>query len=237
MPGDPTRALASMGNYIFSCRSLLAALEADAPIADELARLRQGRHPRDGQGPPGLLLRLHRRTACPGEKGPNTLLARRRHDRGLLRRQHGPPRRRAGVQPLQPALADPDGAATTIRRRSSSTRKRTPDRPRAQLDGLRRLDPVRAASSATRSSAATSRSTRYAEVRRTRSSSTTSRSARTRSVRRAIIDKNVKIPDGAQIGVGDRDEPRRALREPGRDHRDPEAAALRHGHRADPDLT
>ncbi len=30
IPGDPTRALASMGNYVFSCRTLIAELEADA---------------------------------------------------------------------------------------------------------------------------------------------------------------------------------------------------------------
>ncbi|HYC77177.1 MAG TPA: glucose-1-phosphate adenylyltransferase [Planctomycetota bacterium] len=30
IPGDPTRVLASMGNYVFSCRSLIAELEADA---------------------------------------------------------------------------------------------------------------------------------------------------------------------------------------------------------------
>jgi glucose-1-phosphate adenylyltransferase len=33
IPGDPTRALASMGNYVFAGRSLLSALESDAPLA------------------------------------------------------------------------------------------------------------------------------------------------------------------------------------------------------------
>jgi glucose-1-phosphate adenylyltransferase len=33
LPNDPTKALASMGNYIFSCRALLSSLEADSAIA------------------------------------------------------------------------------------------------------------------------------------------------------------------------------------------------------------
>jgi glucose-1-phosphate adenylyltransferase len=71
IPGDPTRCLASMGNYVFSCRTLVAELEADA--VDERSSHDFGKD---------IIPRMikDRRVYCydfatnrvPGEKGPNT---------------------------------------------------------------------------------------------------------------------------------------------------------------------
>lgn len=70
IPGDPTRALASMGNYVFSCRALLEALETDA--ANSASSRDFGK-----DVIPAMV--SNRRVFCydftsnvvPGEKGPN----------------------------------------------------------------------------------------------------------------------------------------------------------------------
>ncbi len=58
------------------------------------------------------------------ERQESALLARRGHARRLLRGQHGPGRRHAGVQPLRPALADPHHGRCSSRRPSSSSRRK-----------------------------------------------------------------------------------------------------------------
>jgi glucose-1-phosphate adenylyltransferase len=71
IPGDPTRVLASMGNYVFSCRSLISELEADA--VDETSAHDFGKNVI-----PAMI--KERRVYCydfatnrvPGETGPNT---------------------------------------------------------------------------------------------------------------------------------------------------------------------
>jgi glucose-1-phosphate adenylyltransferase len=71
IPSNPTHALASMGNYIFSCRSLLGALEADSALATSS-------HDFGKDVIPAMV--KDRRVFCydftsnrvPGEKGPNT---------------------------------------------------------------------------------------------------------------------------------------------------------------------
>jgi glucose-1-phosphate adenylyltransferase len=71
LPHDPTLALASLGNYVFSCRSLLSVLEADAG-------LRGSSHDFGKDVIPAMV--RDRRVFCydftsnrvPGEKGPNT---------------------------------------------------------------------------------------------------------------------------------------------------------------------
>jgi glucose-1-phosphate adenylyltransferase len=70
IPGDPAHALASLGNYVFSCRSLLAALEADAALPAST-------HDFGKDVIPAMV--QDRRVYCydftanrvPGEKGPN----------------------------------------------------------------------------------------------------------------------------------------------------------------------
>jgi glucose-1-phosphate adenylyltransferase len=105
LPDDPNSAYASMGNYVFSTKVLIEALEASQQAGETdfgqhvlprlLAsghrlvrlRLRQQRHPRH------QALR---------EKG---VLARRRQHRRLLQRPQGRARRRARVRRLQSGLA------------------------------------------------------------------------------------------------------------------------------------
>ncbi len=100
IPGDPDRVYASMGNYIFSTRTLLRELYEDAAnegsshdfghnILPKLAGnaemyaydFQTNRYPRRS-------IRFVR------------LLARRRHHRCLLRRQYGPALREARAQSL-----------------------------------------------------------------------------------------------------------------------------------------
>ena len=102
MPGDPTRCLASMGNYVFDTKTLI---EIVTPRDDTYTDL--GGHvipalTKAGRGP--RLRLLDQRRARPG-RARARLLARRRDDRRLLRRQHGPHRAAPGVQPLQRPLA------------------------------------------------------------------------------------------------------------------------------------
>ena len=118
------------------------------------ARLRQGHHPGAGLEGPGLRLPVLRREQEVGE-----VLARHRHARRVLRRQHGPLPGEPGVQPLRSgvAAADPPGpgAARQVRLR----RRRPAVRTGARLDHLRRAASSRAAGSPAACSARTSGST------------------------------------------------------------------------------
>ena len=99
MPGDPERALVSMGNYLFS-RPGAGGRAAGRRPPQHRPRLRPLDHPRDGADRTRLRLRL------PGQRGPGReavrgarLLARRRHGAGVLGRPHGSARasRRASI--------------------------------------------------------------------------------------------------------------------------------------------
>ena len=77
-------------------------------------------------------LRLPVQRGARRDRGGRALLARRRDDRLVLRRPHGPLRRRPGVQPLQRALADPHphplapaGEVRARRRRPGRARRST----------------------------------------------------------------------------------------------------------------
>ena len=107
LPGRPDETFASMGNYVFSTDALLDALHTDA--ADESSK-----HDMGGNIVPLLTAQSaaqvydFQSNEVPGETtGGERLLARRRDDRLLLRRPHGPLRGGPGVQPLQRPLADP----------------------------------------------------------------------------------------------------------------------------------
>ena len=133
MPGSPDLALASMGVYIFDTDVLVRALEADATSADG-PRLRQGHHSGADSPGAGLRLPLLRR-----EQEGVEVLARHRHARRLLRRQHGSLPRQPRVQPLRSGVAaahlSAAGAAGEVRVR----RRRTALRPGARLGHLARL--------------------------------------------------------------------------------------------------
>ena len=73
---------------------------------------------------PGRGLRLRRQRRPGLDRARPRLLARRRDARQLLRRAHGPHLGPPGLQPLQPALADPHQHAARTRPRSSSSTSR-----------------------------------------------------------------------------------------------------------------
>ena len=89
IPGSPDLALGSMGIYIFDTDVLLKALEADAAQTVE-PRFRQGHHPGAHHGVADVRVPLLRR-----EQEGVEVLARHRHARRVLRRQHGSVRRRS----------------------------------------------------------------------------------------------------------------------------------------------
>ena len=143
------QVLASMGIYIFDMKHLVPALEADARTLDQ-PRLRQGHHPRARVQGDGLRVPLHRR-----EQEGIEVLARHRHARRVLRREHGPLPGQSRLQPVRSgmAAAHPSGAGATgeVRLRG----RRPPLRPGARLDHLGRAASSRAAGSRGASSART----------------------------------------------------------------------------------
>ena len=137
IPGSPDLALGSMGIYIFDTDVLLKALEADAVKPIE-PRLRQGHHSRAHHRAADLRLSLLRR-----EQEGVEVLARHRHARRVLRRQHGSLRRRSRSS----IYTIPNGRCAPIsrrrRRRNSSSPKRAALRRGARLDHLAGLHHLR----------------------------------------------------------------------------------------------
>jgi glucose-1-phosphate adenylyltransferase len=104
IPGDPTRALVSMGNYVFNGRALVNMLEDDARdlspatiLAKTSSRLASRTTASTATTSP--------RIGCPGSPSQH-LLARCRNDRELLRSVARSAQSHPRVQPLQPGLAD-----------------------------------------------------------------------------------------------------------------------------------
>ena len=148
MPGDPTRCLASMGNYLFTTDALVQEIVRDAGDAASRPRLRQVDRHLDALPQAGLRLRLHdQQGAGPVGEGAG-LLARRGEPRRLLPGQHGPGGRRPDLLPLQLSTGPSSPSATTTRRpSSSSTTRRT---------GASATPPTRSSPRAASSPAATS---------------------------------------------------------------------------------
>ena len=121
LPDDPDTTYASMGNYVFTTEALLEAVKADA--LDESSK-----HDMGGNIIPMLVAQGRaqvydfRDNDVPGStERDRGLLARRGDARQLLRRAHGPDLGAPGVQPLQPALADPHQRRRRTPRPSSSS--------------------------------------------------------------------------------------------------------------------
>jgi len=70
IPGDPTRALASLGNYVFSCRALLASLEQDGANTTSSHDFGKDVIPAMVQGS-RVFCYDFTSNVVPGEKGPN----------------------------------------------------------------------------------------------------------------------------------------------------------------------
>ena len=103
MPGDDSAAWRSMGNYVFDTQTLIDIV---TPRDDAVHRPRRATSSRRSRatGVAHVYDFSNERRARPGRPRAR-LLARRRHDRLVLRREHGPDRPAAGVQPLQRPVA------------------------------------------------------------------------------------------------------------------------------------
>ncbi len=140
MPGRPDLALASMGIYIFDADYLYRRVGARRGRSRFEPRLRQGHHPAHGAQ------RLRLGTSLRTQRGSHparggAVLARRRHHRRLLGRQHRPHGHGAAAQPVRHALAGvdlpPAVAAGQVRAQPGR-----PARRRGRIAGLRGLHRV-----------------------------------------------------------------------------------------------
>ena len=135
VPDDPEVTFASMGNYIFTTDALLEALKADAEDGDSDHDMGGDIIPRlVGQGE-AHVYDFAENDRARRHRPRRGLLARRRHDRRLLRGAHRPRVRAPDLQPLQPALAHPHGHGARCRPpsswRAASRRTRSSARARS----------------------------------------------------------------------------------------------------------
>ena len=143
IPGDPDHVFASMGNYLFSTRTLLKALHEDAADRDQLARFRPRHSAQTGRRPAGhLRLRFPDQPDSRRAAGRAALLARRRHHRRLLGSQHGPALRQARAESLQPPVAAAHHQLSRSARQIHFRRRRPPRRGH-RFHRLRRLHSLR----------------------------------------------------------------------------------------------
>ena len=141
IPGDPDRVYASMGNYIFSTRTLLRELYADASRE-------QSTHDFGRDILPSLVDRIDmfaydfQTNQIPGEAAERgALLARRGDPRRLLRGPHGSARGEPRAESLQSPVAAPN---RQLRRpaRQVHLRRRRPARSGHRLHRVGWLHPV-----------------------------------------------------------------------------------------------
>ena len=195
LPDDPEASFASMGNYIFSTDALIEALTADAENEDS-------RHDMGGDIIPSFVesrrwpgLRLHRQRGPGLDRTRQGLLARRWHARCLPRSAHGPGLGGPGVQPLQPWIG-----------RSGPTRCRC-QAPSSHSNGVALdsiVSPGCVVSGGSIESSVLSPNVQVHEGATSRSFGdlvARSSSGSNAVVHRAILDKNVVVPDGAKVGV------------------------------------
>ena len=199
LPGSPDEAFASMGNYVFDREVLVEALRADA--ADDSSR-----HSIGGD----IIPMLAREGAAhvydflqnkvPGADG---------HDHGYWREvgtldsyfdaPHGPVRRAPGVQPVQRPVADPDVGAVAAAGQVRASRTAT---------GWGRRSTAWSATGSSCPAGWCGSSVLSPGVRvdswapwSVRCCCTTRRSGGARWCENAILDKNVRVLEGATVGV------------------------------------
>ncbi|MDZ7707037.1 MAG: glucose-1-phosphate adenylyltransferase [Trueperaceae bacterium] len=204
IPGDPTRALASMGNYIFSRDALFEMLTADAAdpasehdfgknvLPDALAKGRK------------LLAYDFARNPIPGQDGPNTYW----RDVGTLDSYHEANMDLVAVQPEFDLYNDEWPLRTSS--------EYSPPAKFVHEDGERRGQAFNSSlAGGVIVSGGTVRQSVLSRRARVNSYSLVERSVlldavvvgRDCVIRNAILDKNVEIPDGTTVGV-DADEDR-----------------------------
>ena len=141
MPGDATRSLASMGNYVFDTQTLIDVVSPTGTddIATDIG----------GDVIPALTragvahMYDFSTNVIPGAVRPRTwVLARRRQPRRLLRGQHGSDRPGAAVQPVQQRMAGVQPAVAAAAGQDRSRPRRSASHRRQQLV-VRRVDRLR----------------------------------------------------------------------------------------------
>ncbi len=138
MPGDGDRVYASMGNYIFSTRTLLRLLHDDAAEPNSNHDFGRDILPKLA-GKSEMFAYDFQTNRISGEPDRGrSLLARRGDHRRLLRSQHGSARREPGAQPVQPRMA---AAQHQLSRSACQVhfRRREPPRPGDRFHRLGRL--------------------------------------------------------------------------------------------------
>ena len=105
MPGDTDRVFASMGNYIFSTRTLLRLLHDDAAEENSNHDFGNDILPKLAGQSRYVCVRFSDQPHPRGTARRRTLLARRGNHRLLLRGQHGPAIHQPGAESLQPRMA------------------------------------------------------------------------------------------------------------------------------------
>ena len=143
MPGDPEQVYASMGNYIFSTRTLLQLLRRGrANDPDSNHDFGKDILPKLAGNGRDVRLRFPDQPHSRRAGRFRALLARRGDHRGLLRSQHGSALRQPGAQSLQPRVA---AAQHQLFRsaRQVHLRRREPPRPGHRQHRLRRLHSLR----------------------------------------------------------------------------------------------
>jgi glucose-1-phosphate adenylyltransferase len=201
MPGRDDMCLASMGNYIFKTQSLLDALERDASLETSMHDFGRDIIPRPWS-PQGNVLRL-RFSEEPGPgRGPRglRLLARHRHDRRLLVEAQmdlvaTQPAFNLynGRWPIRTGYEPRSAGEVRVPRRGERARRRRDREPRlARLHHLRRPH-----HRSVLSARCPRELVQHIEESVLFENVVIGRHAR---IRRAIIDKDVEIPAGTQIG-------------------------------------
>ena len=192
-----------MGNYVFSTDALIEAVDRRRGGRGRPSTTSAATSSRcSSRSGAGARLRLLRATWCPGAtRARPRLLARRRDARRLLRRAHGPHLGRPGLQPLQPASGRSSPGPSRCRRPSSSSTTTAAAATRvdsmvcAGVVDLRRAARARSVLSPGRAPALVRRGRGLGADARRR------RRPRAPSCGKAILDKNVRVEPGAQIGV------------------------------------
>ena len=192
-PYNPRMVSASMGVYLFNTDVLIPVLLKDAE--DPTSRHDFGHNilPRMVGRLQGLLLQLHRR-----EPQGSALLARCRNAGSVLRSQHGPGLGGSGVQLVRQLPGRSAPTCGSIRRPSScSTIRDAPARPTIPSSPWAASSP--AARCATSVLSPDVRVNSYAQVDTSILCSHVNVGRHCR-IRKAIIDRDVQIPEGTVIG-------------------------------------
>ena len=106
LPDSPDEIYASMGNYVFTAQALLRGARRRRGRPQQQARHGRQHHPHDGQARRGAGLRLSRQRGARQHRTRPWLLARHRDAGLVLYRAHGPGGDPSDLQPLQPRVAD-----------------------------------------------------------------------------------------------------------------------------------